>query len=134
MRVITGVRGLLTSVVSLLVCQVAAAHHSTSAVFDLSRTVTLVVVISKVDWSNPHTYIYVDVADADGKQKTWALETAPPAFLRKAGITKAWLMGNGETVTVIGNPAWKSPGDLLYLRRVTRPDGSKFQADANLTN
>ena len=134
MKVIAGVRGILSCAAGVLACQMALAHHSTPGVFDLSKSVTLVGVISKVDWSNPHTFIYLDVTDADGKKKTFALETAPPAFLRRAGITKAWLQGNGEIVTVIANPAWKADSGMLYLRRVTRPDGTKYQADANLTN
>lgn len=134
MNAIAALRSAVVCAVGAITCQMAMAHHSTPGVFDLSKTVTLVGVISKVDWSNPHTFIYIDVTDADGKKKTWALETAPPAFLRRAGITKAWLEGKGETVTVIGNPAWKAGNDMLYLRRVTRPDGSKYQADANLTN
>src|ERR1700747_1468630 len=49
------------------------AHHSFSAEFDAGKTVTLHGVISKVDWINPHIFIYVDVKDDAGKTTTWAL-------------------------------------------------------------
>ena len=70
------------------------AHHSFAAEFDASKTVTLRGVVSKVDWINPHIFIYVDVKDDSGKTTTWALQSLPPLFFRGSGLTKDLLLSN----------------------------------------
>lgn len=81
----------------------AQAHHSFSGAFDINKRATLKGVISKIDWVNPHVYIYLDVKDNDGKVATWAIESLPTNHLRNAGITRNDLWNKaaeGETVTV----------------------------------
>src|SRR5262245_3817654 len=79
----------------------AAAHHSVSGQYDSSKPVTLTGVISKVDWINPHIYLYLDVKDKDGGVTNWTLSTLPTAMMRRAGLTKESLQGKpGEVVTV----------------------------------
>ena len=55
--------------------------------------------VSKVDWINPHVYIYMDVADEKGAVTTWRLESLPTAMLRKAGLTSEMIKGGGQKVT-----------------------------------
>ncbi|HLK49226.1 MAG TPA: DUF6152 family protein, partial [Bryobacteraceae bacterium] len=50
------------------------AHHSFAAEYDSAQLITLKGTISKVEWTNPHIYVYLDVKDAGGKVTTWALE------------------------------------------------------------
>lgn len=81
----------------------AQAHHSFSGAFDINRRATLKGVMSKIDWVNPHVYIYLDVKGDDGKVTTWALESLPTNHLRGAGITRndVWNKASeGEVVTV----------------------------------
>jgi hypothetical protein len=99
----------------------AGAHHSLFAVFDEGQTVTLKGVVSKVEWVNPHVYLYLDVADAEGRVATWAIETFPPSTLRRAGLNREKL-GYGQTVTLLGYKA-RNGKDLAFLRTITFADG-----------
>jgi Family of unknown function (DUF6152) len=75
------------------------AHHSFSAEFDLTRKITLSGVVTKVEWTNPHTYFYLDVPDG-GKLVNWALETAGPNTLTRQGWRRDSLkVGDRVTVT-----------------------------------
>ena len=75
------------------------AHHSFSAEFDLTRKITLSGVVTKVEWTNPHTYFYVDVPER-GKVTNWALETAGPNTLTRQGWRRDSLkVGDRVTVT-----------------------------------
>ena len=56
-------------------------HHSFAAQYDANQPVTLHGVITKVEWMNPHTYFYVDVADERGKVVNWAVEGGAPNVL-----------------------------------------------------
>src|ERR1700676_2270162 len=78
----------------------AMAHHSVTAAWDPEKPIKVTGVVSKVDWINPHIYIYVDAKDAAGKVTTWALETIPTAAMRRAGVTRDMVMGGGKPVTV----------------------------------
>ncbi len=92
--------------VAALACALPViAHHSFSAEFDSGKTVTLRGTISKVDWVNPHIFVYLDVKDDAGKTTTWALQSLPPLFFRGSGLTKDVLMSNKQEVTVTANPA-----------------------------
>jgi Family of unknown function (DUF6152) len=108
----------------------AAAHHSVAGQFDPSQQIKLVGVISKVDWVNPHIYVHLDVKDASGTVATWRLETAPPAFMRKAGLTSAKLMGDGQEVTIEGYPARDGTQHLGWILTITYADGHYYQLSA----
>ena len=99
----------------------ALAHHSLFAVFDEDQTVTLKGVVSKIEWVNPHVYLYLDVPDAAGKVTTWSVETFPPGTLRRGGLTRDKL-GLGESVTLLGYRA-RNGKDLVFLRTITFADG-----------
>jgi hypothetical protein len=75
------------------------AHHSFSAVFDQTQRVTLRGVVTKVEWSNPHTYFYLDVSGAGGRTVNWACETAGPNSLSRRGW-KRNILKVGDHVTV----------------------------------
>jgi len=101
------------------------AHHSLYAVFDENQPVTLKGVISKVEWVNPHVYLYIDVPDdATGKVNTWSIETFPPGTLRRAGLTRDKL-GLQQSVTLVGYAA-KNGSQLAFLRTITFADGREL--------
>lgn len=103
------------------------AHHSVPGEFDMSREVEWIGVISKVEWINPHTYIYLDVTDGDGHIVIWQLSTAPTAMLRKAGLTKAMIMGGGAKVTITGLVARDGTRHLGWINKITYADGHYYQ-------
>ena len=103
------------------------AHHSVSGQFDSSKPIVLKGVVSKVDWMNPHVYIYLDVKDADGSVTTWALSSLPTAMMRKAGLSKETLTGApGETVTINAIPARDGTKHLGWISKITYADGHFF--------
>lgn len=102
----------------------ARGHHSLQGVFDENQTVTLKGVISKVEWINPHVYLYINATDTAGKATTWAIETFPPNTLRRAGLTREKL-GYMETVTLLGYQA-RNGSQLAFLRKITFADGREL--------
>jgi hypothetical protein len=99
------------------------AHHSFAAEYDSKGLVTLAGVISKVEWTNPHIYFYIDVKDASGSVVTWAVEGYPPNTLKRTGFTRDDLK-IGDMVSVTGYKA-KDSTSRVAGREVTFPDGSK---------
>jgi hypothetical protein len=70
------------------------AHHSFTAEFDDKKTVTLKGVLTKVEFTNPHGWLYMNVKDKDGKVENWAIETgAPIQLIRRGGDKKSLAVG-----------------------------------------
>ncbi|MDC0598456.1 DUF6152 family protein [Gammaproteobacteria bacterium] len=103
------------------------AHHSVAGQFDMSNPVEWTGVISDMDWINPHSYIYLDVTEADGSSTVWRLETLPTAMFRKAGLTREMVMGAGQQVTISGLTARDGSKNLGYIIRITYEDGHFYQ-------
>jgi hypothetical protein len=118
---------LVLAAAATLVCVVPlAAHHAVTAEFDPSKTITFKGVVSKVEWVNPHIFVYVDVKDETGKTTTWMLQSAPPLFFKGSGLTKDTLLGNNEEVTVSAFPAKDGTQAYGFLLKLTYPDGHFF--------
>lgn len=119
-----GIGALIAAAGLTIAAAPALGHHSLYAVFDEDQTVTLKGVISKVEWVNPHVYLYIDVPDDTGKVNTWSIETFPPSTLRRAGLSRDKL-GYGENVTLFGYKA-RNGTQLAFLRRITFADGREL--------
>ena len=104
----------------------AFAHHSFAAEFDGTKQITLSGVVTKVDWVNPHAYIYVDVKGDDGNVVNWALETGAPNMLYRQGWRKDDLKV-GDMVTFEAFLA-KDGSHTAAARQVKLPDGRKVFA------
>ncbi|MEY2855010.1 MAG: hypothetical protein RL030_2142 [Pseudomonadota bacterium] len=97
----------------------ALAHHSFAAQYDSKKPVNMTGVVTKVEWTNPHVYIYVDVTDAKTKKvANWGFEMGPPHMLQKAGWKRNSLK-IGESVEVDGWLA-RDGSHTANSRRVTR--------------
>ena len=75
-----------------------AAHHSFAAEFDIKRPVKLRGTVTKMDWTNPHSWIHIDVKGADDKIVSWMVEGGSPNALLRLGFTKAALPPGSEVV------------------------------------
>ena len=106
-----------------------AAHHSFSAVFDRNAPAKFTGVVTKVEWSNPHAWFYVDVKDAAGHVKNYACETGPPNILVRNGWRKDSLKV-GDSVTISGFRA-KDGTDTFSTTDVVLPDGRKVFSGSN---
>ena len=82
-------RILLSAVFAVTLAGAAGAHHNMSALFDFSQRFTRTGTLSKIDWRNPHIYVFVDVRNDEGQVETWSYEGPPPGFFRTRDIGKA---------------------------------------------
>jgi hypothetical protein len=117
-RQLTAVLGLS---LTLALAPRAFAHHSFAAEFDDTQPLKLTGTLTKVEWSNPHIWYYIDVKNADGTVSSWALSGGAPGQLMRRGITKD-LLQIGSTVIVEGFRA-KDRSNNGFGRSITYPDG-----------
>lgn len=106
---------------------VALAHHSVGGEFDVRKVVTINGVVSDIEWANPHIYIHVDVKGPAGTVTTWRLESVPVAMMRKAGLSKVLLLGNGQKANIEAYLARDGTPHLGYLVNITYADGHHYQ-------
>lgn len=110
-----------------LVTAHASAHHSFAAQYDAEKPVELTGLVTKVEWQNPHVYIYIDVEDEAGDYEEWALEMGAPAVLtRTQGWTRSTLQ-IGDEIKVEGRLA-RDGSNLANARNVTLATGEKLGA------
>ena len=100
------------------------AHHSFSAGYDIDNPVTLRGTLTKVEWVNPHGFIYMDVKKDDGSVEHWQIETGAPSSLLRRGLRKTDFPA-GLEVVVKGYRA-KNGQYVAAGRSVTLPDGRKL--------
>jgi hypothetical protein len=100
------------------------AHHSFSAEFDINQPIKLTGVLTKMDWVNPHGWIYIDVKQPDGKVVNWAIEAGGATAMLRRGLRKTDFQA-GIELTVEGFRA-KSGEPKANGRSVTMKDGRNF--------
>ena len=96
------VQFLFASLIAFALAASALAHHS-PAVFDRTKEVKLIGAVKEFRWSNPHSFIELDVRNEKGEVEAWAVEMNPPSYLVKAGW-KSSTVKPGDMVTVVVNP------------------------------
>lgn len=106
-----------------------SAHHSFAAEYDGNKSVTLKGKVTKVEWVNPHSWVYIDVTDANGKVTNWSCETAPPNMLYRQGWRRDSLK-EGDEVTIDGFLA-KDGSATMTARSVTLSGGRKMFVGSN---
>jgi len=117
LRVVVAVSfGLLLPAIPVL------AHHSATAEFDSSKTFTVKGTLTKLEWVNPHVYMYADVADENGKLIPYSFETGPPGNLRRAGVVRT-MFNVGDVVTIEAAVAKDGTKHLGLLKVMHFADG-----------
>jgi hypothetical protein len=89
----------------------ASAHHSVQAQFDVNKTLSISGTVARIEFVNPHSYLTLNVKDADGKVQKWAFEMTGLGGLRKAGLSRADRGG-------------LKPGDEITVTALAARDGS----------
>ena len=106
-----------------------SAHHSPSAVFDMTRPFVLTGTLTKVDWVNPHIDLLIDAKGADGSAESWKFESNPPSWFRHVGLGRAdFAKVIGQTVTVGGVRA-RDGSRYGYMRKFTFPGGDSIEME-----
>jgi hypothetical protein len=109
--------GLIASCV-VLAAGTAVAHHSFAAEFDANKPITLTGRVTKVEWTNPHVWFYINVTDEKtGEVTNWGAEMGPPHGLQRRGWRRETLK-IGEEVKVSGSLA-KNGSKRINARQVT---------------
>lgn len=103
----------------------AEAHHSFSAEFDAKKPITVRGVVTKARFVNPHSWLYLDVAEKNGTVTNWGFEFGTPSTLQEKGLTKADV-APGTTVRIDGYRA-RNGGPFGYSRLLTLPSGRSVQ-------
>jgi Family of unknown function (DUF6152) len=105
---------------------IVVAHHSQAAYTDASGAISITGVVKKVEFTNPHAFIYLEVTGDDGKTRVWALELMSIRALKMLG----WLSDTikvGDTITAIGRPA-KNGAPAMYSEAIKLPDGRMMRS------
>ena len=105
------------------------AHHSFSAEFDGTKTITLKGTVTKMEWMNPHIWIYLDAKDEKGAITKWQCEGGAPNGLVRNGWGKADLKA-GDPVTIDGSLA-KDGSNTCNARAVSLPGGKRVFAGSS---
>jgi len=106
----------------LLACMPVMAHHSFAAEYDKEKRIKVTGTVTKFDFSNPHSWVYVDVKGDDGNVISWAFETASAGSLYRRGLRKDTIKP-GTVVTITGFGA-KDNSRTADAQDVTMPDGA----------
>lgn len=110
--------------IALLSARPMAAHHSFAAEFDVTKPVKVHGTVTKMEWVNPHSWIYVDVKEPDGKVTNWHFELGAPSALFRLGWKKD-SVPVGLEVDILAYQA-KSGGNVGNCRSVMLPNGKEL--------
>jgi hypothetical protein len=114
-------RNLLATMALLLVWAAAARAHHSAAPFDTTKTQTITGTVKQLQWTNPHTWVWVDVPNGRGGIDTWGIEGMSPNYLARRGWSKNTLKV-GDKITVDLRPMKDgSPGGMFV--QATLADG-----------
>jgi hypothetical protein len=122
-------RFVMVAFLTAAAAQTMSAHHSFAAEFDANKPVTLTGTVTRLEWTNPHIWVYMDVKDDHGTAQPWQCEGGAPNTLTRNGWSKDSLKPN-EQLTIYGFLA-KDGSKTCNLRTVTLPNGRSVFAGSS---
>ena len=122
----------MVAALTALMAASAAAHHSFSAEYDSNKPLKLTGKVVEMKWSNPHAWIYLDVAGKDGKVVKWAWETGGANALYRRGWRKEDLPAG--TVLVVDGYQARNGSTTANATSITFPDGRRLFAGSSNPN
>ena len=110
----------------------ASAHHSIQAQFDVNKTISITGTVARIEFVNPHSYLTLNVKDADGNTTKWAFEMTAVQQLRRAGLSRADRGGlkTGDEITVTALAARDGSNSGL-AQEIKSADGRVFKLTAD---
>ncbi len=112
-------------IITLLAAAALFAHHSV-AMYDLDHMVTIKGVVTKIEWTNPHVFVYFkSIPESGGEAVEWAMELDPPVLLRRYGWQRSTVKV-GDSITVTGGPA-KTGAKVMRGAIVELADGTQLR-------
>jgi hypothetical protein len=114
-------------IVALLAVASVQAHHSPSAIFDMSKHVSVTGTLTRVDWVNPHIVLLMDAKGEGGKVEQWKFESNPPSWYKSVGLARA------DFAKAIGQTDLRRSGEGTrrslygYMDKIKLPDGTSVR-------
>lgn len=115
----------VTAAAMLIMLSLPAGAHHSSVMFDMSREITVTGVVREFQYTNPHSWLLVDVTNEDGRVITWGFEAEGPSTLIRAGI-RVKDLAPGIRVTVTGHPMKNGKSAAAWIKAVREQDGREF--------
>lgn len=122
---------LTTSLALLFVVSSVSAHHSMER-FDTSQELVVQGIVTRVEWVNPHVYVFIDEIQPGGDRVSWEIEAGPPAALRRMGWLRN-MLNVGDPVVITGNPGVNQSTKSLYGNLISAVDHTLWDSDSAMT-
>jgi len=116
----------------LLAAGPALAHHAFAAEYDAAKPVKLTGTVTKVEWTNPHTWFYLDVKDSSGKVTNWGFEMGSPNGLMRQGWTRNSIKP-GDEVTVEGSSSKDGSNNVNVKVAILAGTGQRLFGNSSQT-